>query len=170
MSERDPKVDAQLGDVLGKGKRIRWVCKIYVAETRGKYFAVNVTHWMPMPTAPDAGNQLLTDDLTGCADDQAYSYAEVDVIREMLTDKPAEPAREWRVAWYFNGEERSTAGDCFPIDFKSKEAAKEFASGVSVDGERLLLDWIHNIRIQSRTPATDSRPAGEWQDEKESPR
>lgn len=91
-----------------------------LGHTRDRCFVVvDITHWMPMPAAPEA-------------------------------EKPAEPAREWRCAWNVLGHDIGLG------TFDDREIAA-----------RLVLTHQHlkQVRVQSRTSATASQSAGEWQDE-----
>lgn len=73
-------------------------------------------------------------------------------------DKPAEPAREWRVAWdrALDWKNWTDGAACWDNREAAEKEAK-FSPNRSRDA--------HNIRIQSRTPATASQPAREWVDE-----
>lgn len=76
-------------------------------------------------------------------DDQAYSSAEVKVIREMLDEKPVEPAQEWRCIHAGLGDSLITTDES-----RARNAA-----------------IMYGAQLQSRTPATASQSAGEWIDE-----
>lgn len=78
-----------------------------------------------------------------------------------VAEKPAEPARQWRVA--LDGTQVPVKEIREP--FATEDEARRFAAGKKVGRITLAMDRVSNIRVQSRTSATASQPAGEWRDE-----